>query len=230
MRVYGDSFKYGNASTQDYRRFHERASGLTLDWFFDEWIYQAGYPKYYYSWRSEVAPTPNRYRAITRFSQNNGNLAPAVFHMPLQVKFVASGVDTTVVLHMYASPQTDTFEIAFSPTSIVIDPNNWVLKRTYLDIEEFTHNDGVKPLYKIYPNPFYHETRIDYNLSAGQNADISIYNRAGQIIKRTTTQSNQSHFIWDGRDENGKQIGAGVYFVKINTPLQNFTEKVILLQ
>jgi flagellar hook assembly protein FlgD len=72
--------------------------------------------------------------------------------------------------------------------------------------------------------------RIDYNLPAGNKVDISIYNRAGQIVTKFTSESNQNHYIWDGCDENSNRVGAGVYFIKLSTPIQDFTEKVILLQ
>jgi aminopeptidase N len=33
LRAYGDSFKYGNANTDDYKDSHEQMTGLDLDWF-----------------------------------------------------------------------------------------------------------------------------------------------------------------------------------------------------
>jgi aminopeptidase N len=230
MRVYGDSFKYGSATTHDYCRIQEQVSGLDLDWFFDEWVFQAGYPKYYYNWTVEPM-TPGQYRAIVRINQNNGNNAPAVFHMPLLLKFTASGSDTTVVMPIATSPQTDTFYVSFAPTSMTIDPNNWVLKRTYLGVEEVAGANAGKPIYRIYPNPFRGQIKLDYNLAQGQAMDVLIYNRAGQMVRNySLTPKQNNYLVWDGKDDQGKQVSAGVYFMKLETGHKTYTEKVVKLQ
>jgi hypothetical protein len=230
MRVYGDSFRYGNATTDDYCRIHEQMTGLDLDWFFNEWVYQAGYPKYYYNWRTELLPNPNQYRIITQISQNNGNLAPAVFHMPLQFRFTAYNFDTTVTRPITMSPQIDTFILTASPSSMVLDPNNWVLKRIYLGIEE---NDSPLSTNRIslevLPNPTRGQVKISYNLPTTQKAKITIYNRSGQAVK-TFTANKQNFQIWDGKDELGKQVSSGVYFIKLTTQNKSYSEKIIFFQ
>ncbi len=232
MRVYQDSFQYGNATTDDYRYVHEFMTGQDLAWFFNEWIYQAGYPKYYYNWRTEPLPNPNQYRVITQISQNNGNMAPAVFHMPLQIRFTAYNFDTTVTIPITSSPEIDTFLFAYQPVSMIIDPNNWILKKTYLGIQEVAGENNRRLFYKIIPNPSRRQIKIDYNLLTGHNINIVIYNHAGQIVKRfsSSSQTNQNYFVWNGLDDRGKRVGAGVYFIKLSTPIQDITEKVILLQ
>jgi aminopeptidase N len=229
MRIYGDSFQYGNATTEDYCRIHEHMTGLNLDWFFNEWIYQAGYPKYYYSWCSEPSPTPNQYQVITQISQNNGNLAPAVFHMPLQIKFIASGLDTTVTIPITTSPEIDTFLFLYSPTSMTIDPNSWVLKKTFLSIEELTVENCRRSFWQIYPNPGRGQIKISYNLPSGQNALISVYNHNGQVVRRFATNMD-GYQIWDGKDELGKQVSSGVYFIKLTIPNKSYSEKIIFFR
>ena len=44
VRSYYAEFKDRNASTSDFRRHIEEASGRELGWFFDEWLYQGGIP------------------------------------------------------------------------------------------------------------------------------------------------------------------------------------------
>lgn len=227
MRVYRDSFEYGNASTEDYQRIHEQLNGLNLQWFFNEWVYQAGYPKYYYNWRTESLS--GQCRVITRISQNNGSNAPAVFHMPLQYRFTAYNFDTIIKVPILTSPQTDTFIFNASPTTMTIDPNNWVLKRSYLGIEEVAGENYSKPLYQIKSNPFNDELKIECNLVSGQTIDISIYNRIGQVVNEVTLNKNHN-YIWDGRDMHNNRVSAGVYFVKIKTGHKVYTEKVVKLR
>ena len=64
MRAYGDSFKYGNANTEDYKRIHEEMTGLDLDSFFQEWIYDYGYPIYSLGWQGRQTGADNIERQI----------------------------------------------------------------------------------------------------------------------------------------------------------------------
>ena len=49
LRNYGDSpLKYGTAVTEDFQGYMEAASGMDLDWFFQQWIYGHGNPNYVY--------------------------------------------------------------------------------------------------------------------------------------------------------------------------------------
>lgn len=234
MRIYADSFAYKNASTEDYKRIHEQVTGRDLDWFFSEWVYQAGYPKYYYSWQIVPTVIPEIYLVIVRISQNNGPNAPNVFHMPLQIRFTGTNLDTTVTIPINANPQIDTFEFLFNrlPSSITLDPNNWILKRTYLVGVEQTEENNLQPrMYKIYPNPSRKAIRIDYTLLPNSNVEISIYNYAGQIVKKfkQDRSSKQNYLIWDGFDATNKKVNPGVYFVTFNTSAFRHTEKIILL-
>ena len=43
--------------------------------------------------------------------------------------------------------------------------------------------------------------------------------------------STETHTVhWDGQDDNGHDVAAGVYFVRLLTPEQGYTKKVILLR
>ncbi|MCX7785422.1 MAG: M1 family aminopeptidase [candidate division WOR-3 bacterium] len=234
MRVYADSFAYKNASTEDYKRIHEQVTGRDLDWFFSEWIYQAGYPKYYYSWQIIPTAIPEIYLVIVQINQNNGANAPPIFHMPLQIRFSGTNLDTTVTIAVTSNPQVDTFEFGFNrlPSSVTLDPNNWILKRTYLvGVDELVNNNIQNRPYKIYPNPSKGIIRIDYNLPQVGNLEISIYNYAGQVVKKIVPDKSSppKYLIWDGSDNNGEKVGAGVYFITIGTCSNYYTEKIILL-
>jgi len=136
LRAYGDSFKYGNASTEDYCRINERESGKELSWFFDEWVYEAGYPKYHLNWSSE--PAGDSFRVVTSLAQANGSGAPDYFRTPIPVR-LNSVASTVVTLRPEANPQVDTFLVAANPSSLTVDPDNWILDSAYVshaDVEE----------------------------------------------------------------------------------------------
>ena len=146
LRAYGDSFRYGTASTDDYCRINEQVSGQELSWFFDEWVYQAGYPKYHLDWSEE--PVGDSFRIVTNLSQTNGSGAPSFFRTPLPVRFNCLYVDTMLVIHPQANPQVDTFMIVECPDSLSVDPDNWILDSAYVTrtgVEEHQMPHAIRP-------------------------------------------------------------------------------------
>ncbi len=53
IRSYYGSHLHGAADTEAVRAAFEQASGEKLDWFFDQWVYQPGYPQLQVEWRAE---------------------------------------------------------------------------------------------------------------------------------------------------------------------------------
>ncbi len=74
----------------------------------------------------------------------------------------------------------------------------------------FTPNgDGVNDYFKI-----------EGLLSQCDEASVEVYNRWGQII----FSDNKTYFAWDGRDLNGQELAAGVYFIMLKTKKKNDLE------
>jgi len=138
LRAYGDSFRYGCASTDDYCRINEQESGQELSWFFDEWVYQSGYPKYHLNWNEE--PVGDSFRVVTSLVQANGTGAPDFFRTPLPVK-LNSASSSVVTIRPEANPQIDTFMLAVSTNSVTVDPDNWILDSAYVT----GVNEGSEP-------------------------------------------------------------------------------------
>ncbi|MRR09093.1 hypothetical protein EG831_03185 [bacterium] len=69
------------------------------------------------------------------------------------------------------------------------------------------------------PNPFKQWTMIDYQLLAAGTVSLKVYNVAGQLV-RTLAEGFQpagAHAVrWDGRDDRGREIAAGVYVCRLD--------------
>jgi hypothetical protein len=76
--------------------------------------------------------------------------------------------------------------------------------------------DGLE-LYRPVPNPFSYGMRMAYAVaSAGERVSIGVYDLAGRLVRTLAddVQSPGRHLVtWDGRDEQGTRMRAGVYFV-----------------
>jgi aminopeptidase N len=130
LRAYGDSFKYGTASTADFQRINEQFSGQDLDWFFDEWVYDRGYPKYTIKWDRQ--PLGDSWLVSATLAQHNDTNSARLFHMPYPIRFNCGNESTLVVIHPQDTVAIDTFVLAAYPLSITPDPDNWVLDSCYV--------------------------------------------------------------------------------------------------
>jgi len=96
--------------------------------------------------------------------------------------------------------------------------------------------------FSVYPNPFNPATTISFNLSA-ETKDIpkvSIYNIKGQKIFTLSDpalldciegrQGSTKSITWNGRNQSGKQVSSGIYFVKLDQGNTSAIKKVILMK
>lgn len=76
----------------------------------------------------------------------------------------------------------------------------------------------VYQLEQNFPNPFNPETRIEFNLGAEGFVSLNIYNIQGQLVRALVDESmpSGSHSVtWNGRDQNGELVPAGVYLYSL---------------
>lgn len=88
-------------------------------------------------------------------------------------------------------------------------------------------------LYPNYPNPFNPETTIRFELSNNTQAKLSVYNLLGQRVRVLTDQYYKQGIYkikWNGRDDNGKNLPSGIYFVRLQSGRFCKTQKMILVQ
>ncbi|PID27112.1 MAG: gingipain R [Candidatus Cloacimonadota bacterium] len=86
-----------------------------------------------------------------------------------------------------------------------------------------------------YPNPFNPTTTISFSVEKASDVEINIYNVKGQKVKSLLNQKMDAgnHQIqWHGKDDNGKQAGSGIYFMKLNAKDVNLSamKKMILMK
>jgi len=88
IQSYAKEFAYSNATIADFIKICEETYGEDLEWFFDEWIYQKGYPEYNLSWFSKRV-NDNTYVVEVVFQQIQRRLNDYhLFKMPFKFEFV----------------------------------------------------------------------------------------------------------------------------------------------
>jgi aminopeptidase N len=142
LRAYGDSFKYGTASTADFQRINEQFSDQDLDWFFNEWVYDRGYPKYVITWDKQ--PLGDSWQVVATLAQHNDTNSLRLFHMPYPVRFNCGNESVMVTFHPQDTVAVDTFVLAAEPLSLTPDPDNWVLDNSSVVGIEETPSAGLR--------------------------------------------------------------------------------------
>jgi aminopeptidase N len=123
IRTYYKKYFNKNATTNDFRMVMEEASGMDLEWFFHQWLYQGGTLKYAGGWqynreKGELVININQ-------MQNDGSL----FKMPLAVGIYFEGDIKPQIEQVLVDKSANTFnvKVANEPIKIVLDPNHWLL-------------------------------------------------------------------------------------------------------
>ncbi|MFH1841640.1 MAG: cadherin-like domain-containing protein, partial [bacterium] len=88
-------------------------------------------------------------------------------------------------------------------------------------------------LHPNYPNPFNPQTRISFDLPVAGHATVVIYDIRGRRIRTLTDSFQEAGTVtldWFGRDDRGRKVPSGVYFVQLAAQHQVATHKLVLLR
>ncbi len=123
IRAYYARHFNGSATTADFRRAMEEASGQELGWFFEQWLYKPGTLKVNGTWTYDA--TARQVRISLDQMQTDGSL----FTMPVQVGMYSKGQPAPAMERVQMSAKSNVFTInaPTEPEDVRLDPNLWVL-------------------------------------------------------------------------------------------------------
>ncbi len=84
-----------------------------------------------------------------------------------------------------------------------------------------------------YPNPFNPQTEIKFSLPQPSQVKLEIFNVRGQKVKTLLNQdmvAGTHSVIWDGRNEDGKNVASGIYFYRLKAGEYRVTKKMLILK
>lgn len=123
IRAYYNKYQNANATTSDFRKEMEEASGRDLKIFFDQWLYKLGALKLAGSWKYDK----KKKEVIIRLDQvqTDGSL----FMMPIPVAIHFPGTQQPLMKTVDVKERTNviTIPVESNPERIVLDPGSWVL-------------------------------------------------------------------------------------------------------
>jgi len=123
----------------------------------------------------------------------------------------------------------------------ITNTNNKRNLRLIIGTEEYAKqvSDGIPlqpvsfALFQNYPNPFNPNTIIKYQLAERIKVRLEIFNILGQKIKtlvQTVQNTGLHQVVWDGKNDNGKQVSSSVFIYRIKADSFNKTRKMILIR
>lgn len=145
-----------------------------------------------------------------------------------------------VDISTYATPG-DTLKIVFSyagggDATGIVRPFLQVVGTTFGIKEDNTKRSSVTPIYKMsqnYPNPMHRVSSIRYEIPRTSQITLSVYNITGQKVRtlvKGKKKAGDYTAIWDGRDDNGKQVASSTYFYRLEVDGKTMTKKAIVLR
>jgi len=84
-----------------------------------------------------------------------------------------------------------------------------------------------------YPNPFNPQTSISCTIPQGGYVKLEVYNILGSKIRTLVNgdmDAGQHTIIFDGADDSGNSVAAGVYFYRLKTDGGTLTRKMVLIK
>jgi aminopeptidase N len=200
LKNYLNQYQNSVASIRDFQAVVEQTSNQDLNYFFDEWLFGTGYPTYDFGWQNTAM---NVAEVTIRQQPAGGN---ELFIMPVDLKLkLADNSEKTVTVFVNKPEETFRFsDLTSEVIDVAFDPKNKILK----DVSEFlfvtanepNSNDGIT----LFPNPTSDVLQVK-GIELNQ-AEISIFNAAGQFISNPIFQNN-SLIISD--------LNSGKYFLLI---------------
>lgn len=146
IRRYVNDNAQKNVITHDLMRAIEQATGKNLEWFFDQWIFGAGYPEYEvsYSWDADTK------MASVGVKQNQEETEDTkLFKMPVVFEFLVGGEPRRMTVTVDKKEHTFYFPFPEEPKDFRFDPGNAILKTLKLKkpkamlLYQLNHDDDV---------------------------------------------------------------------------------------
>lgn len=148
------------ATTEDFRAICESTAELppgALNWFFDQWVYNTGIPRYRYGWQQATIAGQNWVRLhVEQYQKASVSAYPNAMKMPIDITINTAGGSQTHVVWNDATGSgnsvTEWFLLPASAavTSVQFDKDTWILWR---NVSTATYVNGPPKLVSTVPAP-----------------------------------------------------------------------------
>jgi aminopeptidase N len=178
----------------------ETTSGLDLTEFFNDWLYNQGYPSYNFLWHQSGN------QLHTTVSQTQSDPSVSFFETPLPIKIYGTmGEELDIILDNTTENEAFSNTVNFTISSIEFDPEADIISKNNSVTLGYQQTESPKSL-MIFPNPTSNTLTIQQPENLEVN-EIRIFNIIGQLFY----QQNWSPII------DLTSFSTGLLFVQFQT-------------
>jgi aminopeptidase N len=177
------AFMFKNAVTEDFIAKVNEVSGMDMQWFFDQWVYNPNHPVYSNTYYIGEVTSGGLWQVnlVTEQVQTN----TVFFRMPVEVQIVFSdGSDTIMTFLNDYNPQVNEWFFQKEPVSVAFDPDRKILLKQATTVVGF-HNIDPGSGYNLEqnePNPFREKTWIYFSVPFSSHVKLSIMDLQGREL------------------------------------------------
>ncbi|WP_241486062.1 M1 family aminopeptidase [Chryseobacterium angstadtii] len=202
---------YKTAETPDFKAHMEAVYGSSLTDFFNDWIYNQGYPIY-----TIKAQNIGSGQVRVLVSQTQSHPSVNYFEMRLPLQFTGTGGQVyNTYVNNTVNNESFVINVPFNITGVKFDPEKHIISRNNSATLGINDVDFEKDKIEIHPNPVVNILTVD---SATPINKAIITDMAGQKIPAFIINKNQIDF---------SKFSPGVYLLQLNTQNSTKTIKVI---
>ena len=169
---------FAYAKSEDFIGIMETTSGQDLSEFFDDWLYNQGYPTYNIQWNQ-----PNASQINITIAQTQSHPSVSYFEAPVPLRILGTqGEILDIVLDNTTNQQLFTNTIGFTASEILFDPEYDLISRNstvQLNIED----PNLELPFVVFPNPVSQALYIQ-KPSSMQISEVRVYNTLGQLLSQ----------------------------------------------
>lgn len=182
--------QYQYSTTSDLQRNLELESGISLNHFFDQWYLGQGYPTYAIQWYMD-----SNHQVKIKINQQTSDASVGFFEMTVPVTLKNAFQEKTFLFNNRYNNEIFSEEIGFIPDTLLIDQDCHLISKNNQSQNVVFTSDNDQ-LVRIFPNPVQNQFEVYLHGFMNNQAHISIYNVAGQLMSQWNTKLvNGSAFL-----------------------------------
>lgn len=201
---------YGYAKTPDLQSHLEAVYGQSLTEFFNDWVYNQGYPTY-----TVLAENLSDGQAKFTVSQTQSHASVSYFEMPVPIRvFGANGEQADFVLNNSVNEEVFIKDVSFAIADVQFDPEKHLISKNStatLGNSKFDFDKNIV----LYPNPGTDVLHVQLPNTLTLEK-VTVYNGIGQLV----LESAHPDFAVNS-------LSSGVYLVEIQTEIGQYQKKFI---